>query len=103
MSFTGNPCGYGNCMSDECEKCSNYKPTFFRMRVPTICVITKFFKQLFCKHDYEQTSWYDEYDKNYNLRYSVRMYRCVKCGKQIQVDGRFDHIIWKKIKERYEV
>ena len=33
-NFMGNPCGYGNCMSIECEKCSHYKPTFFGMRVP---------------------------------------------------------------------
>ena len=32
--FMGNPCGYGNCMSVECEKCPHYKPTFFGMRVP---------------------------------------------------------------------
>lgn len=34
MVFMGNPCGYGNCLSEECEKCSHYKPTFFGMRVP---------------------------------------------------------------------
>ena len=34
MVFMGNPCGYGNCLSDECEKCSHYKPTFFGVRVP---------------------------------------------------------------------
>lgn len=34
MVFMGNPCGYGNCMSTECEKCPHYKPTFFGMRVP---------------------------------------------------------------------
>lgn len=32
--FMSNPCGYGNCMSDECEKCPHYKPTFFGVRVP---------------------------------------------------------------------
>ena len=32
--FMDNPCGFGNCMSTECEKCSHYKPTFFGMRVP---------------------------------------------------------------------
>ena len=32
--FMGNPCGYGNCMSTECEKCPHYKPTFFGMRLP---------------------------------------------------------------------
>lgn len=34
LIFMGNPCGYGNCMSDECEKCPYYKPTFFGIRVP---------------------------------------------------------------------
>ncbi len=34
MVFMGNSCGYGNCMSAECEKCPYYKPTFFEMRVP---------------------------------------------------------------------
>ena len=32
--FMGNPCGYGNCMSTECERCPHYKPTFFGVRVP---------------------------------------------------------------------
>ena len=49
-----------------------------------------FLKKLFCKHDYEKISWYEEYDKNCNTRYSIRMYRCTKCGKQIQIDGRRD-------------
>lgn len=34
MIFIDNPCGYGNCMSTECEKCPHYKPTFFGIRVP---------------------------------------------------------------------
>jgi hypothetical protein len=34
LVFMGNPCGYGNCMSTECEKCPHYKPTFFGIRVP---------------------------------------------------------------------
>lgn len=33
-SFMGNPCGYGNCMMDNCKKCAYYTPTFFRIRVP---------------------------------------------------------------------
>ena len=48
------------------------------------------FKRLFCKHNYEKTSWYEEYDKYRHERYAVRIYKCTKCGKQIQVDGRFD-------------
>ena len=50
----------------------------------------EFFKKLFCKHDYEKISWYEDYDKNCNMIYSIRMYRCIKCGKRIQVDGRRD-------------
>ena len=34
MIFMGNQCGYGNCMSAECERCQHYKPTFFGIRVP---------------------------------------------------------------------
>lgn len=49
-----------------------------------------FLKKIFCIHDYEKISWYEEYDKNTNMRYSLRMYRCTKCGKKLQVDGRRD-------------
>ena len=48
------------------------------------------FKRLFCKHNYEKTSWYEEYDEYKHERYAVRIYKCTKCGKQIHVDGRFD-------------
>ena len=33
-NFMGNPCGFGNCMSTECKKCSHYQPTFLGMRIP---------------------------------------------------------------------
>jgi len=50
----------------------------------------KFIRKLFCKHSYEQVSWYVAEDKYRNERYSIRIYKCAKCGKQIEVDGRCD-------------
>ena len=50
----------------------------------------KFFKNLFCKHDYYQTGWDEAMDYKYNMRYSIRYYTCKKCGKQIEIDGRYD-------------
>lgn len=44
------------------------------------------------KHSYEKISWHEEYDPVHNLRYSMRTYRCAKCGKTIEVDGRYDTI-----------
>lgn len=32
--FMGNPCGYGNCMRTDCEKCCYYIPTIFGIKVP---------------------------------------------------------------------
>ena len=32
--FMSNPCGYGNCLMDNCDKCSHYTPTCFGIRVP---------------------------------------------------------------------
>ena len=32
--FMGNPCGYGNCMRTDCEKCCHYTPTMFVVKVP---------------------------------------------------------------------
>ena len=32
--FMGNPCGYGNCMRTDCEKCYHYTPTMFGLKVP---------------------------------------------------------------------
>lgn len=47
---------------------------------------------LACKHSYEKIGWYEGYDPVRNLRYSTRIYRCKKCGKRIEVDGRYDTI-----------
>lgn len=55
----------------------------------------EFFKRLFCKHDYLKTGWEEEYDDKRNERYSVRYYTCLKCGKEIEVDGRYDpYVRW---------
>ena len=54
------------------------------------------FKKIFCMHKYIKVSWYEEYDKERNLRYPVRLYRCAICGKKIQIDGRND-----TLKNRY--
>lgn len=51
-----------------------------------------FFKRLFCKHAYVQIRFREEIDHFRNTRYSVRNYRCPKCGKEIWVDGRHDNI-----------
>ena len=49
-----------------------------------------FLKKIFCRHDYEKISWYEEYDNFRNERYAMRQYKCNKCGKKIWVDGRYD-------------
>jgi DNA-directed RNA polymerase subunit RPC12/RpoP len=46
--------------------------------------------KLFCRHKYEQIAWYEEWDECRQERYSERLYRCTKCGKEILVDGRYD-------------
>lgn len=50
----------------------------------------QFIKRTFCKHKYHQISWREEYDKYRNERYSMRLYQCEKCGKEIWIDGRYD-------------
>ena len=62
-------------------------------------------KQLFCKHKYDRVGWVEkdengkeiywrsfreEYDEYMNVRYAVREYVCLKCGKKIWVDARCD-------------
>lgn len=53
-------------------------------------LVKKFFKKLFCVHKYERKCWYATMDDHTNERYSVRLYKCKKCGKEIWVDGRYD-------------
>ena len=48
----------------------------------------KIFQTLFCKHNYVKIDWREEIENN--LAYSVRLYKCERCGKEIWVDGRYD-------------
>lgn len=48
------------------------------------------FKKLFCKHNYEKIDFIEALDNFTNVRYSIRIYQCTKCGKEIEVDGRYD-------------
>ena len=50
----------------------------------------KFLKKLFCRHNYEKISWYEVVHPHSLERFSMRIYKCSKCGKQIKVDGRMD-------------
>ena len=27
--FIGNPCGYGRCLNDQCEKCKHWRPCIY--------------------------------------------------------------------------
>ena len=48
--------------------------------------------KLFCKHDYKQIDFYEAETSGGGLRYSIRIYKCQKCGKEIEIDGRKDWI-----------
>ncbi len=48
------------------------------------------FKRLFCKHKWNKISFEQIYDKD--VRYSLRTYKCSKCGRETKVDGRYDNI-----------
>lgn len=50
----------------------------------------KILKKIFCRHNYEKICFREE-ERN-NLRFSMRLYKCKKCGKEIWVDGRKDYI-----------
>lgn len=50
----------------------------------------KFIKQLFCKHDYHRTNWCECYSDG--TTFSVREYRCTKCGHVQYTDSRKDTI-----------
>lgn len=47
-------------------------------------------RHLFCRHDWINIGWY-EADHPY-IRYPIHCYSCCKCGKHIEVDGRYDKI-----------
>lgn len=59
-----------------------------------LTVIIEKLRKIFCRHEFVKYAWYEEYDNRRNERYAVRLYRCEKCGKEIQVDGRYDPY-WK--------
>lgn len=48
----------------------------------------KWLSRLLFKHEYQMVGYTEAYD--HGLRYSVRHYRCTKCNKKIDVDGRYD-------------
>lgn len=48
--------------------------------------------KLFCKHGYKQIGFRVAETADGSLRYSIRIYKCEKCGKEIEVDGRKDWI-----------
>ena len=52
--------------------------------------IKKFFKQLFCRHNWYYSDYIEKIDEKTNTRYSMRKYVCQKCRKVIWVDGRYD-------------
>ena len=50
--------------------------------------LTEWLHRLFCRHEYEKIGWYEEEENN--LLFAMRIYRCTRCGKTIEVDGRYD-------------
>lgn len=50
--------------------------------------IIRLLSKLFCRHTYRKVGWKEEEENN--VRYSLRLYRCIECGKYIWVDGRRD-------------
>lgn len=50
--FMGNICGFGNCLSTDCDKCGHYKPTLFGLKIPK--KFAKFFFKLEHKLIYKQ-------------------------------------------------
>lgn len=54
--------------------------------------IARFFRQLFCRHDWKKVAVFQEDDPVRNERYGIRRYECRKCGKISHQDGRRDAI-----------
>lgn len=54
--------------------------------------IITFLQHLFCRHSWHYKGWYEEYDSVRYIRHSMHIYVCRKCGKWVEVDGRFDKI-----------
>lgn len=63
--------------------------------VPVFQCIKNKINRFFCSHEFEKTG-YDEVMEN-NLRFSIRHYRCRKCGKEVSVDSRIDTIMKDRI------
>lgn len=47
----------------------------------------KIFKRLFCKHSYIKIGFKQEEENG--IRFSIRHYKCEKCGKEIYQDARY--------------
>lgn len=50
----------------------------------------KLIKLITHKHNYVKVSFRVEEDGD--IRFSMRKYKCLDCGKEKWVDGRFDHL-----------
>ena len=48
----------------------------------------KWLISLFCRHKFVKVGWFESTDGN--VRFSMRKYRCKRCGKERWVDGRND-------------
>ena len=48
----------------------------------------KWLSSLFCRHEFIQVGWFESMDGN--IRFSMRRYRCKRCGKERWIDGRND-------------
>lgn len=49
-------------------------------------------KQLACRHTWRLIGLSQNIDEQRNIRYGVRRYRCLKCGKISHQDSRCDRI-----------
>lgn len=54
--------------------------------------IRRFFRQLFCRHEWRKIAVFQQEDPVRNERYGLRRYECQKCGKISHQDGRQDRI-----------
>ena len=53
--------------------------------------LKKIIKETFCLHTHlKKVEWYEVEGRYQNVRYTMRLYECSKCGKRIWVDGRHD-------------
>lgn len=47
-------------------------------------------KEIFCRHNYVKVGFKEE-ELN-NIMFSMRLYKCRKCGKEVWIDGRKDYL-----------